>query len=243
MNNKGLSLLVLLTLIFSVYIIGCASSNRELADAEAALQAAREAGAAELAPAEYETAQELINRAKEMMAAGRHNEARELLVDARYKAIEAKGKAESVAARGGMSDIEIEETEEELSILRGMGGGSMGLMDIFFNYDESNIRPDARPALQTNARIIKDKFGILRVVIIEGYCDIRGTEEYNLSLGQRRAEATKSFLVGLGVSPSKLEAVSKGETEMWAPGFTDYDYQQNRIAHFVPVLMSPQALR
>jgi len=243
MINKGLSLLVLLTLIMSVYVLGCSKSNRELADAEAALQAAREAGAAELAPAEYETAQELINRAKEMMAAGRHNEARELLVDARYKAIEAKGKAEAITARGGMTDIEIEETEEELALLRGMSGGSMGLMDIFFNYDESNIRPDARPALQTNSRIIKDKFGILRVVVIEGYCDIRGTEEYNLALGQRRAEATKSFLVGLGVSPSKLEALSKGETEMWAPGFTDYDYQQNRRTHFVPVIMSPQALR
>jgi len=111
MINKGLSLLVLLTLIMSVYVLGCSKSNRELADAEAALQAAREAGAPELAPAEYETAQELINRAKEMMAAGRHNEARELLVDARYKAIEAKGKAEAITARGGMTDIEIEETE------------------------------------------------------------------------------------------------------------------------------------
>jgi outer membrane protein OmpA-like peptidoglycan-associated protein len=243
MNIKGLYVTVFLTLIFSIYIIGCSKSNQELADAEAALQAAREAGAAELAPAEYEAAQELINRAKEMMAAGRHKEARDLLVDARYKAIEAKGKAESLAARGGLSDVEMGEMEEELSALKGMGGGSMGLMDIFFDYDRSDIRPDARPSLNTNARIINDRFGVLRVVVIEGYCDIRGTEEYNLALGQRRAESTKSFLVGLGVSPTKLEAVSKGETENWAPGFTEYDYQQNRRAHFVPVLMSPQALR
>jgi len=243
MRDKVFSILVLMIFALSIYVMGCASSNRELADAEAALEAARQAGAAELAPAEYEAAQELINRAKEMMAAGRHKEARDLLVDARYKAIEAKGKAESVAAREAMSGAEAQALEEELSMLRGAGGPSMGLMDIFFDFDRSDIRADARPALQTNSSIINSNSGRLRVVVIEGYCDIRGTEEYNLALGQRRADSTKSFLVGVGVSPSLLETISKGETEQWAPGTTEYDYQQNRRAHFVPVLMSPQASR
>jgi outer membrane protein OmpA-like peptidoglycan-associated protein len=241
MKEKVFSVVVLVIFALSIYVTGCASSSRELEDAEAALEAARQAGAAELAPAEYETAQELINRAKEMMAAGRHKEARELLVDARYKAIEAKGKAESAAARGAMSAAESEALEEELSMLKGAGGPSMGLMDIFFDYDMSDIRADARPTLQTNSRIISGNSGRLRVVVIEGYCDIRGTEEYNLALGQRRADSTKSFLVGIGVSPSVLETISKGETEQWAPGMTEYDYQQNRRAHFVPVLMSPRA--
>ena len=70
---------------------------------------------------------------------------------------------------------------------------------------------------------------------MEGYCDIRGTEEYNLALGQRRAESVKSYLVGVGVSPAIIQAVSKGETEQWAPGATEYAYQQNRRAHFVSV--------
>jgi peptidoglycan-associated lipoprotein len=72
------------------------------------------------------------------------------------------------------------------------------------------------------------------VVVIEGYCDVRGTEEYNLALGQRRADSTKNYLVGIGVSPSKVQAVSKGETEQFAFGASEYDYQQNRRAHFVP---------
>lgn len=238
-DNLRVVILVFMVMIFA---IGCANSNRELEDAEAALQAARDAGAPELAPAEYETAQELINRAKEMMAAGRHKEARELLVDARYKAIEAKGKAESMTARQGMSQSDIEAAEQELSMLKG-GGANLGMIDVFFDYNMSEIRPEARPTLQTNARIIKDKSNSLRLVVIEGYCDIRGTEEYNLALGQRRADATMSYLVGIGVSPSKLEGVSRGETDMWAPGTTDYDYQQNRRAHFSAALMSPQALR
>lgn len=243
MKAKVFSVVVLMVFAVSIYSTGCSSSNKELEDAEAALEAARQAGAPELAPAEYEAAQELINRAKEMMAAGRHKEARDLLVDARYKAIEAKGKAESAAARGAMTGAESQALEEELSMLKGAGGSSMGMMDIFFDYDRSDIRPDARPTLQTNASIINSNSGRLRVVVIEGYCDIRGTEEYNLALGQRRADSTKSFLVGIGVSPSSMETISKGETEQWAPGTTEYDYQQNRRAHFVPVLMSPQASR
>ena len=254
MKEKVLSVAVLMIFALSTYLSGCTSgNNKELQDAEAALEAARQAGAPELAPAEYEAAQQLINRAKEMMAAGRSKEARELLVDARYKAIEAKGKAESAAARGAMSGAESEALEQELSTLKGAGGPSMGLMDVFFDFDRSDIRPDARPTLQlwwvakptlqTNSSIINSSGGKLRVVVIEGYCDIRGTEEYNLALGQRRADATKSFLVGIGVSPSMLETISKGETEQWAPGTTEYDYQQNRRAHFVPVLMSPRASR
>lgn len=243
MKEKVFSLFVLMIFALSTYLSGCASSNKELQDAEAALEAAKQAGAPELAPAEYEAAQELINRAKEMMAAGRHKEARDLLVDARYKAIEAKGKAESAAARGAMSGAESQALEQELSTLKGAGGPSMGLMDILFDFDRSNIRADARPTLQTNSSVINSNSGRLRVVVIEGYCDIRGTEEYNLALGQRRADATKSFLVGIGVPPSLLETISKGETEQWAPGTTEYDYQQNRRAHFVPVLRSPQASR
>ena len=202
MKEKVLSVAVLMIFALSTYLSGCTSgNNKELQDAEAALEAARQAGAPELAPAEYEAAQQLINRAKEMMAAGRSKEARELLVDARYKAIEAKGKAESAAARGAMSGAESEALEQELSTLKGAGGPSMGLMDVFFDFDRSDIRPDARPTLQTNSSIINSSGGKLRVVVIEGYCDIRGTEEYNLALGQRRADATKSFLVGIGVFP------------------------------------------
>jgi peptidoglycan-associated lipoprotein len=243
-NIKAIvSIVVVLAAVF--YTLGCAPrSDKELADAEAALQAARDEGALELAPEEYRAAEDLIRRAKELMAQGKHQEARSLLEEARYKAIEAKGKALIAKAQGRMTEEEIVRKEEELSELKGTErpGADIGLMDIFFDFDKFDIRPDARPVLRQNAEIIKNNSGRFRVVI-EGYCDIRGTEEYNLALGQKRADATKAYLVGLGVSPYILEAVSRGETDKWAPGNTEYAYQQNRRAHFIVVPISPQAHR
>ncbi len=243
--KMGRALIVLLALVLVIiHISGCASTDKELADAEAALQAARDAGAQQYAPTEYQAAEDLINRAKQLMAAGQRKEAREMLEEARYKAIEAKGKAMIAKSEGGMTEEERMAREEELQKLKegGLGRGmDIGLQDIFFDYDRADIRPDARPVLRENAEIIQNKPGVL--VVIEGYCDTRGTEEYNLALGQIRADSTKAYLVGLGSSPSKLEAVSKGETEEWAPGSSEEAYQENRRAHFVPTSLPPQASR
>jgi len=202
--------------------------DKEMADAEAALQAARDAGA-EGTP-EYQAAEELIAKAKEMLAAGDKNAARQLLEEARFKAIEAQGKAKNQAY---VESVDIESVEETLGSLS-PAGSSFGLIDIFFNYDSQNITGESRSVLNQNASIINNSGGKFQVVVIEGYCDIRGTEEYNLALGQRRADSTKNYLVGIGVSPSKVQAVSKGETEQFAFGASEYDYQQNRRAHFVP---------
>ncbi|MEM4409460.1 MAG: OmpA family protein [Candidatus Caldarchaeum sp.] len=230
LSKKAVYLVLILALALGVGIAGCARSDKELADAEAALREAQEAGAKELAPAEYEAAESLIAKAKELMAKGRHKEARDLLVEARYKAIEAKGKAQAARREAAMTDAERLARERELERMRaGLGAGN--LEDIFFDFDRSDIRADARPVLDSNARIIKSSG--MRTVVIEGYCDIRGTEEYNLALGQRRAESAKGYLVGLGVDPGVLEAVSRGETTQFAEGTSEWAYQQNRRAHFL----------
>lgn len=234
--------IVVVVLTVAIYVIGCAKADPELADAEAALQSAREAGAPEYAPEEYQEAEDLINRARELMEQGKHKEARDLLKEARYKAIEAAGKARIARAEGQLTEEERMARERELERMKeGLTGDNMGLQDVFFDYDRSDIRSDARPVLSGNASVIKENSDMLRVVVIEGYCDTRGTEEYNLALGQRRAESAKAYLVGLGVSPSKLEALSKGETEQWAAGTSEEAYQQNRRAHFVPAQSTPQA--
>jgi len=202
--------------------------DKEMADAEAALQAARDAGA-EGTP-EYQAAEELIEQARQMLAAGDKDAARKLLEEARFKAIEAQGKAKNQAY---VESVDIDSMEDTLGSLS-PAGSNFGLVDIFFNYDSQNITGESRPVLNQNASIINNSGGKFQVVVIEGYCDVRGTEEYNLALGQRRADSTKNYLVGLGVSPSKVQAVSKGETEQFAFGASEYDYQQNRRAHFVP---------
>ncbi len=217
----------LVFLVFFAFACG-PDVNKEMADAEAALQAARDAGA-EGTP-EYQAAEELIAKAKEMLAAGDKDAARQLLEEARFKAIEAEGKAKNQAY---VESVDIESVEETLGSLS-PAGSNFGLVDIFFNFDSQSITAESRPVLNQNASIINNSGGKFQVVVIEGYCDIRGTEEYNLALGQRRAESTKNYLVGLGVPPSKVQAVSKGETEQFAFGTSEYDYQQNRRAHFVP---------
>ncbi len=218
------------SMVFVVlFAFACGSNvDKEMVDAEAALQAARDAGA-EGTP-EYQEAEELIEQARAMLAAGDKNGARKLLEEARFKAIEAQGKAKNQAY---VESVDIDSMEETLGSLS-PSGSSFGMVDIFFNYDRQSINSESRPVLNQNASIINNSGGKFQVVVIEGYCDVRGTEEYNLALGQRRAESTKNYLVGLGVSPSKVQSVSKGETEQFAFGASEYDYQQNRRAHFVP---------
>jgi peptidoglycan-associated lipoprotein len=105
------------------------------------------------------------------------------------------------------------------------------LMDVFFDLDSFTIRADARGSLQKNADWMK-RWGSTRVTV-EGHCDERGSSEYNLALGDRRANAVKAYLVGLGVAADRVAIVSKGEE---APVCTDGNeacWQQNRRGHFV----------
>jgi outer membrane protein OmpA-like peptidoglycan-associated protein len=107
------------------------------------------------------------------------------------------------------------------------------LRDIFFDFDKSDIRPDAIPVLQENAKSLRDNPGF--TLLIQGYADIRGTAQYNLALALRRANAAKNFLIGLGIDPVRIVAVSKGATTKFAPGTTEEAYQLNRRDRFIPI--------
>ena len=106
-----------------------------------------------------------------------------------------------------------------------------GLGDIFYDFDKSELRTDAVDQLKTNANWIQASAG--RKVIIEGHCDERGTNEYNLALGERRANSAKDYIVNLGVEPSRLKTVSYGEEKPFAEGHSEDAWAQNRRAHFV----------
>jgi peptidoglycan-associated lipoprotein len=111
------------------------------------------------------------------------------------------------------------------------------LMDIFFDFDRADIRADAGAVLGENAEILKVDANV--TVLIEGYADIRGTPAYNLRLAQRRADATKAFLVQMGIDPSRITTASGGETTQFGAGTTEEAYQLNRRAHFIAT--SPSA--
>jgi peptidoglycan-associated lipoprotein len=103
--------------------------------------------------------------------------------------------------------------------------------DIFFDYDRYDIREDARTILQANARAFAERSSLR--VTIEGHCDERGSERYNLALGDRRANAVKEYVVGQGVSAERIDTVSYGKDQPFCTESTEQCWQQNRRAHFV----------
>jgi peptidoglycan-associated lipoprotein len=105
------------------------------------------------------------------------------------------------------------------------------LKPAFFDYDKADIRPDAADALNADADFLK-KWTTLKVTI-EGHCDERGTREYNMALGQRRASAAKEYLVSLGVDAARLTTISYGKERPFCTEHTEVCWQKNRRAHFV----------
>jgi peptidoglycan-associated lipoprotein len=106
-----------------------------------------------------------------------------------------------------------------------------GLGDVFYDFDKSELRTDAVEQLKTNFNWIQANTA--NSVIIEGHCDERGTSEYNLALGERRANSAKDYIVNLGVAPARIKTVSYGEEKPFAAGSTEEAWAQNRRAHFV----------
>lgn len=105
------------------------------------------------------------------------------------------------------------------------------LRDIQFDFDRSDITSEARSILQDSADWIRSNAGVK--VQIEGHCDERGTEEYNLALGERRANAVKNYLISLGVEGDTLYTISYGEELPLDPGHDDMAWAKNRRAHFL----------
>jgi peptidoglycan-associated lipoprotein len=105
------------------------------------------------------------------------------------------------------------------------------LDDVFFDLDKSTIRDDAKPALQKDADWLK-KWGSVQVTL-EGHGDSRGSAEYNLGLGNRRATSAKDYLVSLGVPAGRVLVVSKGEEQPFCNEENESCWAQNRRGHFI----------
>jgi peptidoglycan-associated lipoprotein len=103
--------------------------------------------------------------------------------------------------------------------------------DAYFDFNKSDIRADAREALSKTADFLKNYPQIK--VNIEGHCDERGSTEYNLALGDRRANATKQYLVSLGISADRITTVSYGKEKPFCTESNEACWQQNRRGHFV----------
>ncbi len=108
---------------------------------------------------------------------------------------------------------------------------SSQIQDVYFDFDKSDVRPDAQRALTADADILKSYADI--VFTVEGHCDERGSEEYNLGLGDRRATAVKNFLVNLGISSNRVFTISYGKDRPFCTDSTEECWQSNRRGHMV----------
>jgi len=108
---------------------------------------------------------------------------------------------------------------------------AQNVQDAFFDLDKSDLRDDARAALTKDAEFLRSYPQVH--VSIEGHCDERGSTEYNLGLGQRRAEAAKNFLISLGISADRMETTSWGKERPVCMEHNEECWQRNRRAHFV----------
>ncbi len=111
------------------------------------------------------------------------------------------------------------------------GRSSMGLSPIYFDFDQATIKPEMADRMKNNALFLKQTPGAK--VIVEGNCDDRGTKEYNLALGERRALIAKQYLIDLGIEPYRIRTVGYGEEQPLFPGQDDFSYAQNRRDDFI----------
>ncbi len=118
---------------------------------------------------------------------------------------------------------------QSIGIMEGRTTGPM--LPVYFGYDNYSIRPDQRPRMKVNADYLKDQNSV--TIRIEGNCDPRGTREYNLALGEKRALSAKKYLVTMGISADRITTVSLGEEKILLHGQDEMAWAQNRRDDFI----------
>ena len=142
-----------------------------------------------------------------------------------------KDAADSSVSGSSSSDSSVEGTISETAGSGIVKGSPEDLIvnvgdRVFFGYDSSDLDSDALELLQDQVAWLKQNSNVS--VTIEGHCDERGTREYNLALGEKRAQAVKNYLIGLGISPDRVSTVSYGKERPAVVGSNDGAWAQNR---------------
>lgn len=109
---------------------------------------------------------------------------------------------------------------------------SAKVRDVFFDFDRSDVNEESRQILRENAKVLTESLPSANIVI-EGHCDERGSEEYNLALGDKRATSARDYLVSQGVKAGRIQTISYGKERPLDGGHTEDAYSKNRRAHFV----------
>jgi len=142
-----------------------------------------------------------------------------------------KPEAGTTAPSGGTSGTQVASAAEAAAGIAATEEKASPFQDVHFDFDKSSIRDDAKQSLSAVAAYLKNNRNAR--VQIEGHCDERGTSEYNMALGDRRAESVRKYLASLGVQTGVLSTVSYGKEKPLDPGHNEDAWAKNRRAHFV----------
>jgi peptidoglycan-associated lipoprotein len=160
--------------------------------------------------------------------------ARLVIIAAAALAIGVAGCSKKKDGEGEQTGVTGSEFREDSSAGSASSQASRILQPVYFDFDSFAIRSDAKPTLVANGKGIQDNTG-WGVVTCEGHTDERGSEEYNLALGERRANSVKRYLLDLGVPSSRLATVSFGEAKPRAMGHDESAWRYNRRVEFTVV--------
>ena len=218
---------------------GCPKPPKDaLSEAEEAVAGAR--SKSECAGEKFEAANRLLEEAKSLSEDKEYEEARRKARAAAKLAREAKSKAEAnweecqerLAADDQEKSSEKADQSDSADEEQKQRARELELQTIHFGYDTADLTDEAREKLQENADWMRQHPD--RRVVLEGHTDARGSIEYNLALGERRARSVKEYLIQLGVSGGRLNVLSYGEEKPEAYGDSESAYRKNRRVEFVP---------
>ena len=237
---KRNSRLALICALAALLTAGCATSasyRPEIDRMKGELAEAKAAGAETFAAEEYAAAEACLDWYTHYVTQFDHfGDVTMANLPARCRATFASLRSWLVATRAGRVPTEAVATpaapKPEAAGADAIGAGKESVLkDAFFDYDKSSIRADSKLNLDENARWLKANPNA--ALTIEGHCDERGTREYNLGLGQRRAKAAKDYLVSAGIDAKRIKITSYGKERPFVPGHDESAWKWNRRAHFV----------
>ncbi len=218
--------------------------DAEINAAKDALNAAKEAEAPKYAPDEYQSAEEMLNKAIAQVEENKYKEAKASAISAKERADLARELAlkrkEKEQKQPPQEEVRFKEPvlseipEEERTGEKGALGEGIkvkSLQPIYFEFDSFSLSEEARKNLRGIADWLNTHSSLK--VLIEGHCDERGTEEYNLALGENRAKSVRDYLVQLGVSSENLSIISYGEEFPVDARHNEEAWAKNRRAEFV----------
>lgn len=226
MARLKIALIILVALALAA---GCYKPPKKQRDeAKEAKRLAQMADAPTLSANKYDSAEDAMSNANSEYELGgkKYRDAKRDYIAARNLYDQARMEAE---AAGKDTDVELTRPPDELE-LAGRDPSEI-FIDVLFDYDDYSLRSDTKRALDDIAQYLIDNKD--KKVTVEGHCDERGTEEYNIALGERRAKSVRDYLTAYGVSNSRIKILSKGEFEPVDPGHNENAWSQNRRGHFL----------